>query len=240
MPVFALSEEIRFPPPRFATAEGLLAVGGDLSVKRLLLAYASGIFPWYSKGEPILWWSPDPRLVLYPAEFRAQRSLARVIRRGDFKVTIDQAFRQVIENCAGVRRESGEGTWIVSEMIAAYCRLHRAGFAHSVEAWQGGRLAGGLYGVSLGRCFFGESMFSLASNASKVALAVLVDHLKTMKCALIDCQITTGHLQRLGAREIPRARYLKELVGFLEAPTRLGPWTLGPEPGGRDNAGPAG
>ncbi len=231
MPVFALSEEIKFPPPRFATQEGLLAVGGDLSTERLLLAYATGIFPWYSEGEPILWWSPDPRLVLYPAEFRLSRSLAKVIRRGDFQVTLDHAFRQVIGQCAGVRRASGEGTWIVPEMIAAYCRLHQVGFAHSVEAWQGERLVGGLYGVAIGRCFFGESMFSLASNASKVALAALVAHLNTLKFELIDCQITTGHLQRLGAREIPRTRYLKELGRFLEAPTRVGPWTHAPEPG---------
>ena len=174
MPVFVLSEELVFPPPRLAAADGLLAVGGDLSGERLLLAYRMGIFPWYSEGEPILWWSPDPRLVLYPREFRIPRSLAKVIRRGDFTVSMDQAFQDVIGECARVRRESGEGTWIVPEMLEAYCGLYRAGVAHSVEVWREGQLAGGLYGVALGRSFFGESMFTRVTNASKVALAALV------------------------------------------------------------------
>jgi leucyl/phenylalanyl-tRNA--protein transferase len=226
MPVFALTEEHSFPPPRFATREGLLAVGGDLSEARLLLAYRMGIFPWYSDDEPILWWSPDPRLVLYPPEFRPSRSLLKVIRRGDFQVTIDEGFEKVISACGRVRRESGEGTWIVPEMIEAYCRLHRSGYAHSVEAWQAGRLAGGLYGVSLGRCFFGESMFSLAANASKVALAALVKKLAELHFDLIDCQVTTGHMLRLGAREIPRKRYLDELGRSLKGRTLRGKWTL--------------
>ena len=168
MPIFALSEEVVFPPPRLATREGLLAIGGDLSAERLLRAYRQGIFPWYSDDEPILWWSPDPRLVLYPREFHLSRSLERTIRRGDFSVTMDRAFERVIRECGRVRRETGEGTWIVAEMVEAYCGLHRAGFAHSVEVWQADDLAGGLYGVSLGRCFFGESMFTRVSNASKV------------------------------------------------------------------------
>jgi leucyl/phenylalanyl-tRNA---protein transferase len=226
MPLFALGSELTFPPPRFATREGLLAFGGDLSQERLLLAYRSGIFPWYSDGEPILWWSPDPRLVLYPSEFHLSRSMLKTIKRGEFVLTLDTAFDRVIAECARVRRETGEGTWIVKEMRAAYGALHRSGFAHSVEAWQDGKLAGGLYGVALGRAFFGESMFARASNASKAALAGLVAFLIKADFELIDCQVTTGHLQRMGAREIPRKRYLQELARALEAPACAGKWTL--------------
>jgi len=226
MPVFVLSEALKFPPPRLATPEGLLAVGGDLSRERLLLAYRQGIFPWFSDDEPILWWSPDPRLVLYPQEFHRSRSLEKVIRRGAFRVTTDQAFETVIRECAAVRAAGGEGTWIVPDMIRAYCDLHRMGVAHSVEAWSGTRLAGGLYGVALGSGFFGESMFARETNASKVALAALAAYLAAEDFGLIDCQVTTGHLQRLGAREIPRNRYLEELKRCLKAPTRIGRWTL--------------
>ncbi len=226
MPVFVLSEALTFPPPRLATPEGLLAVGGDLSRERLLLAYRMGIFPWYSDDEPILWWSPDPRLVLYPLEFRLSRSLEKVIRRGHFRVTMDQAFETVIRECATVRAGRSEGTWIVPDMIQAYCDLFCMGFAHSVETWSGELLAGGLYGVSLGSGFFGESMFTREANASKVALAALAAYLKVEGFDLIDCQVTTGHLQRMGAREIPRARYLKELKRCLQAPTRAGPWKM--------------
>lgn len=226
MPVFVLSEELVFPPPRLAAADGLLAVGGDLSRERLLLAYRMGIFPWYSEGEPILWWSPDPRLVLYPREFRIPRSLAKVIRRGELTVSMDQAFQDVIGECARVRRESGEGTWIVPEMLEAYCGLHRAGVAHSVEVWREGKLAGGLYGVALGRSFFGESMFTRVTNASKVALAALVSHVQALSFDLIDCQVTTGHLMRLGAREISRERYLKDLGSSLKAHSRPGRWAI--------------
>ncbi|MCU0591082.1 MAG: leucyl/phenylalanyl-tRNA--protein transferase [Desulfobacterales bacterium] len=226
MPVFVLSEDLRFPPPRLATPEGLLAVGGDLSQERLLLAYRQGIFPWYSDDEPILWWSPDPRLVLYPREFHRSRSLEKVIRRGEFRVTTDRAFETVIRECAAVRTAGKEGTWIVPDMIRAYCDLHRMGVAHSVEAWSGQRLAGGLYGVSLGSGFFGESMFTRETNASKVALAALTAYLTAEGFDLIDCQVTTGHLQRMGAREVPRDRYLKELGRCLKAPTRIGRWTI--------------
>jgi leucyl/phenylalanyl-tRNA--protein transferase len=226
MPLFALSSELAFPPPRLASREGLLAIGGDLSAERLLLAYRTGIFPWFSDDEPILWWSPDPRLVLYPREFHLARSLEKTIRRGDFATTMDRAFEQVIRECGRVRCEMGEGTWIVPEMVEAYCELHRSGFAHSVEAWQGERLAGGLYGVSLGNCFFGESMFARVSNASKVALAALVAYLRAEGFGLIDCQVTTGHLQRMGAREIPRRLYLEELDVHLQTPTRQGKWNL--------------
>lgn len=227
MPVFVLSEALKFPPPRLATPEGLLAVGGDLSRERLLLAYRMGIFPWYADDEPVLWWSPDPRLVLYPHEFHLSRSLEKVIRRGDFTVSMDQAFEAVIRECAAVRSGEGEGTWIVPDMIRAYCDLHAMGVAHSVEAWSGPTLAGGLYGVSLGSGFFGESMFSRAANASKVALAALVTHLNAEGFAIVDCQVTTGHLQRMGAREIPRDLYLEELERCLQAPTRAGRWRVG-------------
>jgi len=191
-----------------------------------LLAYSLGIFPWYSEGEPILWWSPDPRLVLYPDELKVSRSLNRVISKGTFKVTADCAFESVINDCARVRLENSERTWIVDEMVKAYCGLHESGFAHSVEAWSNDRLAGGLYGVSLGNCFFGESMFTRISNASKVAFVALVKHLRTLNFALIDCQITTGHLTRFGARQISRARYLDELDRALEAPTLKGKWSF--------------
>lgn len=218
-----------FPPPCLATPEGLLAAGGDLSPERLLLAYRMGIFPWYAEDEPILWWSPDPRLVLYPQEFHLSHSLQKVIRRGDFTVTTDRAFEAVIRACAGVRTAGGEGTWIVPDMIDAYCGLHRRGLAHSVEAWQGQRLAGGLYGVSLGSAFFGESMFTRVKNASKVALATLAAWLQANGFDLIDCQVTTGHLQRLGAREIPRENYLQELSRCLQNSTRIGKWKMADE-----------
>ncbi len=226
MPVYQLSEDLVFPSAHLASQEGLLAVGGDLTPRRLLLAYRLGIFPWYSEGEPILWWSPDPRLVLYPDELKVSRSLNKVINKGTFKVTADCAFESLINDCARVRLENNERTWIVDEMVRAYCRLHESGFAHSVEAWSNDRLAGGLYGVSLGNCFFGESMFTRVSNASKVALVALVKHLRTLNFALIDCQITTGHLTRLGARQISRARYLDELDRALEAPTLKGKWSF--------------
>ena len=226
MPVYQLSEDFVFPSPHLASKEGLLAVGGDLTRTRLLLAYSQGIFPWYSEGEPILWWSPDPRLVLYPSELKVSRSLNKVIHKDRFNITVDRAFEQVITDCARVRLENREGTWIVDEMVKAYCILHESGYAHSIEAWEGDRLAGGLYGVSLGKCFFGESMFTRISNASKVAFVLLVKHLKSLDFAMIDCQITTGHLTRFGAREISRARYLAELAEALQAPTLSGKWSF--------------
>jgi leucyl/phenylalanyl-tRNA--protein transferase len=194
-----------------ATHEGLLAVGGDLCVERLLLAYKSGIFPWYSQGEPILWWSPDPRLVLYPDEIKISRSLRKTIRQGRYQITMDTAFDQVITACARSRNDNGTGTWITNEMEEAYCRLHELGYAHSVEAWHQGVLAGGLYGVSLGLAFFGESMFSAMSNASKVCLVHLVQYLRGRRFSFIDCQVATGHLQRMGARNIPREVFIHQL-----------------------------
>ncbi|MFC1857138.1 leucyl/phenylalanyl-tRNA--protein transferase [Thermodesulfobacteriota bacterium] len=225
MPVFLLSEKIIFPPPDLAGKDGLLAIGGDLGQQRLLLAYHQGVFPWYSEGDPILWWSPDPRLVLFPNEIKVSRSLRKTIKKGIFRVTMDTAFERVIKACAQVRRKRNDGTWIVEEMIRAYCQLHEAGFAHSVETWYEGNLAGGLYGVSLGKVFFGESMFAYVNNASKVALVALGEYLSTWSFDMIDCQVITGHMIRFGARELPRKEFLKHLEKSMEAPTRTEKWT---------------
>jgi len=224
VPVFLLSDTIEFPPPHLASEDGLLAVGGDLSQKRLLLAYRMGIFPWFSNNEPILWWSPDPRFVLYPHEIKVSKTLKKVIKKDMFSVTMDLAFNEVINQCAQVRLGKNQGTWIVKDMIDAYCNLHESGFAHSVEVWLQGDLVGGLYGVSLGMCFFGESMFTLVSNASNVGLVKLVEHLKELSFDLIDCQVPTEHLIRFGARQIPRMRFLNQLKKSLNAPTQRGKW----------------
>lgn len=225
MPVFQLDESISFPPPQMAREDGLLAVGGDLSPERLLLAYHLGIFPWYSRGEPILWWSPDPRLVLFPDDFHISKSLARTIRRKTFTVTFDKAFGEVIRNCAETREEQGEGTWIDEDMIAAYCKLHEFGYAHSVECWQEDELAGGLYGVSMGSVFFGESMFSLQPDSSKVAMAALVEKLTYWEFDMIDCQIGSEHLTSLGAEEISGAEFGERLALSVDKPTMVGNWS---------------
>lgn len=208
-----------FPDP--ATAEtdpdGLLAVGGDLSPQRLVNAYRQGIFPWYSPGQPILWWSPDPRMVLFPDELHVSRSLRKVLRQGRFEVTFDRAFEAVIQCCAAPRGP-GEGTWLTPEMIRAYIRLHEQGIAHSVESWLEGELVGGLYGIQLGSLFFGESMFSRASNASKVAFVQLVQSLQALGCPLVDCQVHTPHLESLGATMIPRARFLELVQAHRQDP----------------------
>jgi len=226
MPLFRLPDKIFFPPPELSNEDGLLAVGGDLSPVRLLKAYSLGIFPWYSEGYPILWWSPDPRLILLPDELRVSRSLRQVISRSVFKVTLDKAFRQVITGCAKVKRQHDKGTWITSEMIEAYCRLHELGYAHSVESWHHGTLAGGLYGVSLGSAFFGESMFTKVSNASKAAFVHLVTFLQEWHFTLIDCQITTNHLVSLGAKEVSRSEFLRMLKQCLTTSTLKGKWTF--------------
>ena len=224
MPVFLLSDKISFPPPYLASKEGLLAVGGDLSQKRLLLAYHTGIFPWFSDDEPILWWSPDPRLVLYPEEIRVSKTLKKIIKKNMFHVTMDSAFVKVINQCAKIRLQNNQGTWIIKEMIDAYCNLHESGFAHSVEVWCQDELAGGLYGVSLGKCFFGESMFTRISNASNIALVKLLEYLEKLSFDMVDCQVTTEHLIRFGAREIPRTLFLKQLEKSLTSPTQKGKW----------------
>lgn len=189
MPVFQLTDTIAFPDPGLAEEDGLLAVGGDLSIERILHAYAHGIFPWYSDGQPVLWWSPDPRMVLMPSEFNCSKRLERELRNPAWTVTADTHFEQVVDRCARVARPDQDGTWITNEMREAYGALHRAGYAHSIETWKDGALTGGLYGISLGGCFFGESMFSLAPNASKIALAALVNHLLDHGFTLIDCQV---------------------------------------------------
>lgn len=207
-----------------AREDGLLAVGGDLSEPRLLLAYQMGIFPWYSPEEPILWWAPDPRLVLIPKEFKLPKRLARKIKQNVFHVTMDQAFPQVIESCAQIPRKQGKGTWINTDMIKAYTTLHNLGYAHSVECWQEDTLVGGLYGVSLGTTFFGESMFSYATDSSKVAMAVLIQHLIEWNFELIDCQISTEHLIRLGAKEIPAVEFYELLEKSVTKQSRQEKW----------------
>jgi leucyl/phenylalanyl-tRNA--protein transferase len=202
-----------------ARADGLLAVGGDLSPERLLLAYRMGIFPWYSEDCPILWWSPNPRLILRPERFHISKSLQKVIKRGVFTVTMDHAFRAVVTACAQKPRPGQDGTWIMPEMIDAYCRLHEQGHAHSVEAWQEGALVGGLYGLHVGRCFFGESMFSDTPDASKVALAALVERVTGWDDGFIDCQLPTPHLKRLGAEAVGRKTFLKMLKKACEGRT---------------------
>jgi len=224
VPIYRLTQDLLFPDPKWANPEGLLAVGGDLRVERLLLAYRMGIFPWYGPDDPMLWWSPPQRCILEPAHFHVSRSLYRLLRQERFTVTFDQAFPAVVRACAETRLEDGEGTWIVPEMIDAYCALHDAGFAHSAEAWWEGELAGGIYGVSLGRAFFGESMFARVSNASKVAFATLARRLTDWNFTLIDCQITNPHLVGLGAQKISRAEFLLRLEQALRLPTRRGRW----------------
>ncbi len=216
-----------FPAPSRALTEpdGLLAAGGNLSPRRLLHAYRQGIFPWYSDGQPILWWSPNPRLVLFPEGINLSRSLRKTLRNGPFTVTADTAFETVIDACAAPRGPE-EGTWITPEMRRAYCRLHRLGHAHSIETWQHGQLVGGLYGVAVGRVFYGESMFSGASNASKVALAVLAIQLRRWHFAVIDCQVRTDHLLSLGAVDIPRETFLQLLNRYCPLPGRPGAWHL--------------
>ena len=211
MPVELLDQTLQFPSPTQAEADGLLAIGGDLSVERLLLAYRTGIFPWFNEGDPPLWWSPDPRCVIVPHAFRRPRSLQKVIRSGRFRFTLNQRFDEVIEACRSVPRRGQSGTWITGEMIDAYRQLHRAGYAHSFETWQEGKLVGGLYGVSVGYCFCGESMFSLVSESSKCALSMLVAHLVAQGGELIDCQMTTPHLLQFGAEEWSRSQFLSRL-----------------------------
>jgi leucyl/phenylalanyl-tRNA--protein transferase len=222
MPVFRLGPELIFPPADLAEPEGLLALGGDLETDRLLAAYRQGIFPWYEQGGPILWWSPDPRLILVPAELRVSQRLRRTIRQGRFETRYDTAFAQVIKACAEVTREHEEGTWITPEMQQAYIRLHELGHAHCMESWRAGELVGGIYGVRVGRCFCGESMFHRQADASKVALAALVQRLAVDGVGLIDCQVTSEHLVRLGAREISRSSFLRFLNSALAEDVRPG------------------
>lgn len=216
-----------FPPLDTALTEpnGLLAMGGDLSPERLLDAYRHGIFPWFNPGEPILWWSPDPRMALVPDAVRVTRSLAKRLRNGGFELRIDSAFVEVMRACAALRAEAG-GTWISPAMIAAYARLFEAGYAHSIESWREGRLVGGLYGVAIGRMFYGESMFSRESDASKVALVRLCRQLARWEFGLVDCQMETAHLASLGARTLPRAAFAAQVAELVNLPHRAGPWSF--------------
>ena len=220
-----LEGDAPFPPVSHALAEpnGLLAAGGDLSVGRLLDAYRHGIFPWYSAGQPLLWWSPDPRMVLEPGEFRIARSLRKRLRRRDYEVRVDTCFADVMHACAAPRPDQS-GTWITREMVAAYSALHRQGYAHCVETWIGGERAGGLYGVALGRMFYGESMFSRVPDASKIALAHLARQLERWDYGMIDCQMETPHLASLGARLAPRAEFMRKLRELVNYPVRAATW----------------
>jgi leucyl/phenylalanyl-tRNA--protein transferase len=224
MPVYRLTEELSFPAPGDAEPSGLLAVGGDLGVERLLLAYSMGIFPGYEDGLPILWHSPDPRMILLPDQLRVSRSLRKAIRDQSFEIRLDGDFEAVIRACARTPRDGQDGTWITDEMVDAYLRLFELGCAHCSEAWLGGELVGGLYGVSLGGCFFGESMFASRANASKVAFVTLVEQLGHWQFDLIDCQVHTDHLARFGATEWPRSRFLSVLEKSLAKKTRRGRW----------------
>lgn len=228
MPVYRLPDEHLFPHARLAEPDGLLAVGGDLHPERLLLGYANGIFPWYGEGQPILWFSPDPRFVLSFDRFKVGRSLRKRVRRGDYEIRLDTAFGMVLRHCRQTPRPGQAGTWITADLEHAYLQLHRLGFAHSVEAWQDGQLVGGLYGVALGGLFSGESMFAHASDASKVAFVWLVQQLEAWGFGLIDCQVRTHHLARFGAEDIDREDYLERLQSLVPAPGRPGPWRFDP------------
>jgi leucyl/phenylalanyl-tRNA--protein transferase len=223
-----LDRDPRFPPVEAALDEpnGLLAAGGDLSSTRLLEAYRHGIFPWYSEGQPILWWSPDPRMVLFPDELKVSRSLAKRLRRQDYEIRFDSAFHEVMVSCATVPRAGQDGTWITPEMIDAYCSLHELGYAHSVETWMDGRLTGGIYGVAISRMFYGESMFHRATDASKIALVYLMRHLEKSGFGMMDCQMKTQHLASLGGREIPRHEFSRRLAELVNSPQAPGKWTF--------------
>jgi leucyl/phenylalanyl-tRNA---protein transferase len=210
--MFLLTKELFFPPVDMADEDGLLAIGGDLSTERLLLAYRSGIFPWYNEDEPICWWSPNPRFVLYPSELKVSSSMKTVLQNGKYRFTTNRAFEQVIKNCKTVSRHNQDGTWISLAMQKAYTTLHELGYAHSAETWHDGELIGGLYGIRLGTLFFGESMFSLKPNASKFAFINYIKQLQKENVQLIDCQLHTNHLDSLGARMIPRELFIEILV----------------------------
>ncbi|TYQ15911.1 UNVERIFIED_CONTAM: leucyl/phenylalanyl-tRNA--protein transferase [Acetivibrio alkalicellulosi] len=222
MPIFQLSKEIIFPHPSLANRDGIIAVGGDLSIERLLLAYSNGIFPWFNENDPIIWWSPDPRFVLFPDNINVSKSMSKFFKKNVYTVTFDTSFDKVIKMCAKLRKDN---TWINQEIIDSYNNLHNYGFAHSVEVWFENSLVGGLYGVSLGNCFFGESMFSIMDNASKTALIVLCEKLLEKDFLLIDCQIYSKHLESLGAVNISRDEFLCHLKTGLTTKTLQGNWS---------------
>jgi leucyl/phenylalanyl-tRNA--protein transferase len=224
MPVYQIPDDLIFPDPELAEDDGLLGVGGDLSPERLLLAYANGIFPWFSKGEPIMWWSPDPRCVLRPEKLKISTSLRQALKKGNYEVRFDTCFEDVVRQCSAAKRKGQRGTWITMEMVQAYIRLHELGYAHSTEVFMDGELAGGLYGISIGMTYSGESMFHLRPEASKIALYHLVERLKAWKFPLIDCQVTNPHLLSLGAEEMPRQEFLKQVVRDRGKPGHKGKW----------------
>ncbi len=224
MAVYELGKALVFPPVDSSEEDGLLAFGGDLSAKRVILAYESGIFPWFSEGYPILWWSPDPRFVLFPDKLKISSSMKKFMKKTSYTVTFDTYFKEVITSCAKMREESG--TWITKEMQEAYCNLHSLNLAHSVEVWENGELIGGLYGVSIGRCFFGESMFSKKMNGSKFGFITLVEFLKKKGFIIIDCQVHTNYLESLGAEHIPRKEFLQIIKKGFESNTMKYKWEL--------------
>lgn len=226
MPVYRLTDDLVFPDVHLAEPEGLLAIGGDLRPERVLLAYASGIFPWYAEDQPLLWWCPAPRLVLFPEELHVSRSLRKSIRRGAYRITMDEQFERVIRACGHAPRPDQEGTWITEELVGAFVALHERGFAHSVEAWEGDELVGGLYGLALGSVFCGESMFTHRPDASKVAFVTLVEQLKRWEYTMVDCQVPTEHLRRFGAREIELDDFLARLADGIDDPWRVQRWKL--------------
>ncbi|MCE2497219.1 MAG: leucyl/phenylalanyl-tRNA--protein transferase [Flavobacteriales bacterium] len=226
MAISRLTERLEFPHPKYTDPSGILAVGGDLRPERLLLAYELGIFPWFNADEPPMWWCPDPRMVLYPSKLKISKSMRSFFHKGRFTVTSDRAFDEVIRQCGTVPRPGQDGTWITPDIIEGYSELHRQGFAHSVEVWDDNALAGGLYGVSHGRAFFGESMFSKVSNASKYGFISLVHRLAEEGFELIDCQVYTDHLARLGAQEIPREAFLSQIDLAQEKETIRGSWAF--------------
>jgi len=230
MPIYRLTKELVFPPPEGASDEGVVAIGGDFSPERLVLGYSQGIFPWPIDGLPLLWFSPDPRFVLPPRAAHLSRSLRKSIRRDTYEVRADTAFADVLRECADAPRPGQEGTWITDELREGYEDLFDLGFAHSIEAWRDDELVGGLYGVSIGRAFFGESMFATEPDASKVAFATLLGNLAAWEFDVVDCQVHTAHLERFGARDVPREDYLRVLRRAIAAPTRRGHWTLPLDP----------
>ncbi len=225
MAVYQLTEDLIFPHPGLGNGDGLLAIGGDLSIDRLLLAYANGIFPWYDESSPIMWWSPNPRMILFPNKFKISKSLLQTVRNKGFKVSFDKNFDEVIKNCAELPRPGQSGTWITPEMQKAYIELHNEGFAHSVETWHDDRLVGGLYGISIGRVFFGESMFFTERDASKVAFYYLVERLKTWDFEVIDAQQDTLHMRRMGAELVKLDAFLELLKKSIQHPTIGGKWS---------------
>jgi leucyl/phenylalanyl-tRNA--protein transferase len=226
MPVYLLSKELSFPPAEDANEEGIVAVGGDVTPERLLIAYRNGIFPWPVRGYPLLWFSPDPRFALTPADAHVSRSLRKAIRKGRYRVSADTAFAEVIAACAAVPRPHQQGTWITSDLQDGYLGLHEIGYAHSIEAWLDDQLVGGLYGVALGKAFAGESMFATEPDASKVAFTTLLGHLIAWGFRILDCQVYTDHLARFGATMWSRERFLSEWRAAVDEPSRLAPWHL--------------